>query len=794
MTTPVSVWTRDLLMGVRFAVAGGRPGWARTTLTAIGVGLGVALLLFAASAPSVFQNADDRADARVPIWYEDLAPGPDTLRYESIPTVYHGAQITGMLLQPDAGEATTATPPPGLDAFPAPGEMVVSPALKRLLDSPDHEVLRERLAGYEITGTIGDAGLRGPAELVFYMGTDTLTDTAADGTPHHNRTDTFGASYPPTVLSPMLILLILVICVVLLMPVAVFIATAVRFGGERRDQRLAALRLVGADRSGTRRIAAGEALAGALLGLAVGLLFFLLLRQAASHITLAGTSAFPADFVPSVPLTVLILAAVPLSAVLVTLFALRGVAIEPLGVVRESADRPRRLWWRLVPAALGLMLLLPLAGAYSAGSGGARELQAGAGIVLVLVGATAFLPWLVERGVAAFRGGPVSWQLAVRRLQLGSGSASRAVSGITVAVAGAIALQMLFGGVQAEESGPTGYDTDEAQIQVVSSGMTAESSTRMLGELSGAQGVLDVFGSYSGYAVRPEDRELPGELVAPGVYIADCTTLRKMADLPDCANGDVFLAADPDDPGEGTFPLPAPGDTVDVSVDIDGAAWDPDRAGPDLWTVPDDALRVDSVGDPLGRWAHGILATPGALDGSRFGGGFTEVLINVDPEDRVDTVERLRTVLFGMPERPALWEIQSVWTSDEFASIQRGLLIGSIAVLALIGASMIVSQLEQLRERKRLLASLVAFGTRRTTLSASVLWQTAVPVALGLTVASVAGTGLGFVLMQMVGLRVTDWFGFLPMAAAGLVVIAVVTLASMPLLWRLMRPEGLRTE
>jgi hypothetical protein len=278
------------------------------------------------------------------------------------------------------------------------------------------------------------------------------------------------------------------------------------------------------------------------------------------------------------------------------------------------------------------------------------------------------------------------------------------------------------------------------------------------------------------------------------VYIADCTTLRKMADLPDCANGDVFLAADPDDPGEGTFPLPAPGDTVDVSVDADGAAWDPDRAGPDLWTVPDDALRVDSVGDPLGRWAHGILATPGALDGSRFGGGFTEVLINVDPEDQVDTVERLRTVLFGMPERPALWEIQSVWTSDEFASIQRGLLIGSIAVLALIGASMIVSQLEQLRERKRLLASLVAFGTRRTTLSASVLWQTAVPVALGLTVASVAGTGLGFVLMRMVGLRVTDWFGFLPMAAAGLVVIAVVTLASMPLLWRLMRPEGLRTE
>lgn len=62
--------------------------------------------------------------------------------------------------------------------------------------------------------------------------------------------------------------MVLVVFVVLLTPVAVFIAAAVRFGGERRDRRLAALRLVGSDRSMTRRIAAGEALAGALLGLA----------------------------------------------------------------------------------------------------------------------------------------------------------------------------------------------------------------------------------------------------------------------------------------------------------------------------------------------------------------------------------------------------------------------------------------------------------------------------------------------------------------------------------------------
>lgn len=69
-------------------------------------------------------------------------------------------------------------------------------------------------------------------------------------------------------MSAVLLLIIVMACVALLLPVAVFIGTAVRFGGEQRDRRLAALRLVGADQAMTRRIAAGESLCGALLGLA----------------------------------------------------------------------------------------------------------------------------------------------------------------------------------------------------------------------------------------------------------------------------------------------------------------------------------------------------------------------------------------------------------------------------------------------------------------------------------------------------------------------------------------------
>lgn len=115
-------------------------------------------------------------------------------------------------------------------------------------------------------------------------------------------------------------------------------------------------------------------------------------------------------------------------------------------------------------------------------------------------------------------------------------------------------------------------------------------------------------------------------------------------------------------------------------------------------------------------------------------------------------------------------------------------------VLLLIAASMLVSQLEQLRERRRLLSVLVAFGTRRTTLGWSVLWQTAVPVVIGLAVAVLGGLALGATLTWMIGKTVSDWLLFLPMVGAGAGLILLVTLLSLPSLWRLMRPDGLRTE
>ncbi len=75
------------------------------------------------------------------------------------------------------------------------------------------------------------------------------------------------------------------------------------------------------------------------------------------------------------------------------------------------------------------------------------------------------------------------------------------------------------------------------------------------------------------------------------------------------------------------------------------------------------------------------------------------------------------------------------------------------------------------------------------------LWQTAVPITLGLLLAAAAGVGLGAVLMSMAAQPVRiDWASVLGMTGVGAAVVAAVTVCSLPPLLRMMRPDGLRTE
>ena len=777
----VGQWSRDLAMGARFALAGGREGWTRSLLTAVGVGLGVALLLLTTAIPNALAERDRREEARSDhtLGQQKMPKADDTLVVVDADTTFRDLDVRGRLVEPDGPRAPL---PPGVAEFPAAGEMVVSPALKELLASDDGKLLRDRL-DYRIAGTIGEQGLVGSQELAYFAGGKGL-EKVLEGPASGARIDSFGNDDlgSSDAWDPVLLLLVLVVFVVLLMPVAVFIAAAVRFGGERRDRRLAALRLVGSDSRMTRRIAAGEALAGSVLGLVLGTGFFLLGRELAASVEVFHVSVFPSYLNPSPVLAVLVALAVPAAAVLVTILALRGVVIEPLGVVRTAKPARRRLWWRLLLPLGGIALLYPMIGQGDDGGNFNQYLVVG-GVMLLLVGVTALLPWVVETVVARLGSGGVAWQLAVRRLQLSSGAAARMVNGIAVAVAGAIALQMLFAGVEGNYTRASEFDVSRAQMSVdVPDG--ADPSA-IIGKYRDTEGVRKITALSDVYL---HDRRSEDSLVQ--ITLADCASLREVATLPSCRDGDVFAAKGSEYDSESDH-LAKPGTTLWREPDSETA-----RPGerPVPWTVPQDIRPAQSREDPTGYERGGILVTPGALPEKLAAFTSARLFLSLDlsvpdASDHVrNTAARLDPAV-----QPMTWH--SIESNDRYATIRTGLSVGSACVLALIGASLLVSQLEQLRERRKLLSSLVAFGARRRTLSLSVLWQTAIPIGLGLLLAATVGIALGAVLLRMTNTSIrVHWPSVLSMTGIGAGVVLVVTLLSLPPLLRLMRPDGLRTE
>ncbi|WEH35624.1 ABC transporter permease [Streptomyces sp. AM 4-1-1] len=778
-------WLRDLLFGARFAVSGGREGWTRTLLTAVGVGLGVALLLGAASAPTLMAGRHERATDRLADgkYFGGNAERSDsTLLWQYTGTEFRDRSMEGRLVKPDGAHPVL---PPGVSAIPAPGELVVSPALRDLLGSSEGALLRERLNG-RIIGTIGKAGLVSPGEFYYYAGSDTLS-VEKDA----QRTAVFGSPGPAEddPMDPALIALIALICVVLLTPIAIFISTAVRFGGDQRDRRLAALRLIGADARSVRRIAAGESMCGSVLGVVIGAGIFLGLRRLSGSVELLGLSAFPGDLTPVPALAALILCAVPVCAVAVTLLSLRSVAIEPLGVVRNAVARRRKLWWRVLLPVAGAVVLLTQ-GRMNGPEASVRPVAIVTGATLLLFGLVTLLPWLVEAVVSRLRGGPVPWQLAVRRLQLTSSGAARAISGITVAVAGAIALQLLFGAMNGDFTTMTNQDPHRAQMNAsirVANGTLAQ---EMIDKFRATKGVTGVIGTIENSVSAPGPKpveERPNSRLVMGT----CTTLRELATLDRCEDGDTFLVRSGDEEvDQGITETVRPGRPLDLTS---WEAYEKPDMKQDLWTVPKDIRTATARTDPGGDRHEGIFVTPSALDVTRLPGAETTAMLQVDPSVP-DAEEYVRNTAAAIDPGMNVMTFRNTVRDRDYASIQTGLQLGATLTMVLIAVSMLVTMLEQLRERRKLLAALAAFGTRRSAIAWSVLWQTTIPVVLGLALAVVGGLGLGAVMARLVGDTVQDWFVFLPLTAVGGGLVLAVTLLSLPPLWRMMRPDGLRTE
>jgi hypothetical protein len=758
----------DLALGVRLAVVG-RTSMARLALSALGIAVATAVLLVAASVGTINGNRMQRQAAELYDGTPVAGVAPTYVGTTS--TEFRGEHVRISYVW---GSGPDSPKPKDLPALPKPGEMYASPALAELLRSAEGELLRPRLPE-RVVATLDKSMVLAPDYLVAWVGADSALVDWDFAEPAYG----FNESPPAANLDPAIMAVLLVGAVVLLLPVFVFISTASRIAGAERDRRLSALRLVGAGSSQVRRIAAAESLVGAVIGMVIGAVVFTVGRGFADHVTLFGDRVYTSDVVPSPVLLVLVVLLVPTLSVLTALFALRRTLIEPLGVVRQSKPVRRRVWWRFALVAAGVALLMAQLGTAEKSPSWAWALFGGA--AFLLLGVPLLLPWLIERVAGRVSGGPPSWLLAIRRLQLDSGTSARVVGGVAVVLAGAIALQAILLSLQDGLDLPDATSGSTGSVGVTARPALAEEIQDDLDRAEGVRGA---------YAVRSLPAFQAGkDEPLYSMTIVDCAALKALGGVQSCQDGDVFR----------TWSVgrsaPQPGTPLEFR-DVEDRA-EPSHEVVARWTIPDNVKDATLSG---GVYLHGpLLVTPGALKGVTIDAGTTTVVALVTNDLTPDQLEGVRNAVADLRFQTYVLSYNTgpELTVDQqtFLSVRTSLYAASIFTLMLAAVSLLVLALEHIRERRRPLALLAASGVPRGVLARSLLWQVALPIVLGVGIALVTGVSMAALVVDMVEESLSiDWPGVTILCVGALALSLLVSAMTLPFLRSATRLSTVRTE
>jgi FtsX-like permease family len=417
---------------VRLSLSGGREAAARLVIIASAVALGVGLLLTAVAGMNAV-GAQNQRYAWLNTAVAPATPSGDGMLWLIRGDYFHGRPIGRVEV---AALGPDAPVPPGIPRLPGPGEYYVSPALGELLRTTPAAELGDRFPGHEI-GTIGRSALPSPDSLIVVIGR-TPADLERLGGNRVTQIMTttpsgcdrcyigFNANAMAVTLS--------VVAASLLFPVLIFIGTATRLAATRREQRFAAMRLIGATPRQISLLSAVESTLAAVIGTAAGFGLFCALRPALAAIPFTGEPFYAADLSLTALNVLLVALGIPAGAVVAAWLALRRVQISPLGVARRVTPRPPRAW-RVIPLVAGLAELTYFIGRRPDTTNGQLTAYL-SGFVLILIGLVLAGPWLTMLGarVLAGRASRPAALIAVRRLADNPRAGFRSVSGLIVAL------------------------------------------------------------------------------------------------------------------------------------------------------------------------------------------------------------------------------------------------------------------------------------------------------------------------------------------------------------------------
>ena len=783
-------------LGLRLTLRSGREALTRFAVTAVAVAIGVAVLLAVLGDYHAYETGEAR-----PCWEctRGVAPpagatgasGTSAASLSGLPPnaelwnysvdFYDGRRIERLDV---AGLGGTAPVPPGISKLPAAGQYFASPAMAALLAATPRDQLADRFPGAQ-AGVVGEAALTAPDELVIVVGYSPAQLAAIPETKLVERIDT---AAQPNSTSSLYRLGFGLGAIAMLLPLLVFIGTATRLSAARREERYAALRLVGAKARQINLIASLDAALAAALGALLGAGAFLLARPEVARVSVTGSPVFGARVVPTVAQYVAVLVGVPAVSAAAAVWSLRRVRISPLGVSRRTTPPPP-LMRRIIPLLIGLVVfVLSVGAAGSGGSGGAAPGLAVLALILVMTGLIIAGPWLTMKAarlLAAVASGAPSL-LAARRLADNPRAAFRSVNGLMLAVFVGTALSVVISTGLGASTG--GGHVELANVLRVQYGQRSGDAAQQTSIQAQGQDQGQGQGQNQGPDQGPGSQQLintlngyQGASAIPIYRAADAGSGQPTPDHPRIFDEDVISCAD-------LAKLPALGQCKPGEQAVRFSAEDlftDNPLGMDLPIVHQDAA-----------------AYAGNLSSLRLGSLLVETANQA-------TLERVRTYLAThLP--PFAWDASLAsgdfpQTFGEVAQIrdhtieaaQRVIYIMIGLTLLVAGCSLAVAMGGGLLERKRPFTLLRLSGARSRVLYRTVLLESLLPLAAAAVVAWIAGFAVAVptasALARGAGVRMPGGGYYLTMGIGLLVCLAVV-FSSLPLLGRLTASDNARFE
>ncbi len=741
-----------IAFALRLALSGGRQAVARLLTITAAAAIGVGLLLSTLAAVNAVGAANDRvlwantgAASRTgtapvdPLWWRDHTP-----------EYYDGREILAVDV---AATGPTSPVPPGLPRLPAADEYYASPALAKLIRDTPADQLGNRFPG-RLVGEVGDAALASPDSLVLVSGHD---PAALATRPDARQVTTVATALPPRcegdcpgsgVRGDAMTLILSVVAGALLFPVVVFIGTATRLSAATREQRYAAMRLVGATPRQITLIAAVESTLAAVLGTVLGFAVFLLLRPLVATVPFTGDRFFLEDLTVTLPQGLAVLVGVPVAAAVAARFALRRVTVSPLGVSRRVTPQPPSAW-RAAPLLAGLAELAWFVGDRPQSTNGQTAAYL-TGFLTIMLGLVVAGPWLTlaaARAVAARTGRPATL-IAVRRLADDPRAGFRSVAGLVLALFVTTATVAVIGTIDANRGALSG---DPQTRTAVEHGalpgdppIADRLPERVLTELRAVPGFKGLAVAHTNPDGLAHDPRAPRDM--PEASLTSCADLAQVEAVGHCAPGAAVAAVQ-----QGGFL------SLESQAQVE---W------------PSAPITVEAL-DRLP-----VMSVYVTTDGSTV------------------AKERVRTVLSrAFPDHHA--RMVADWGSTqqkELAGWRQLADVVLLTTLPIAGCSLAVSVVAGLSDRRRPFAMLRLTGAPLRMLRRVIGLESALPL---LVVSAIAiGTGFGaaamFLKSQMQYDLVAPGAVFFALVLLGLAASLGIIASTLPLLKRITGPEAAR--